>query len=118
MTTAFETDQLLATLHARRDLGEDYDRAFVEGFVDRVDREIAAQVDERVAEYARAGRFARRTWWPGALCVAVSLLFAVPLTAIGGWAAHLAGIVTCWAGIVGVNLAAAWRSRPRRVARR
>jgi hypothetical protein len=118
MSAGFEADQLLATAHARHELGEDYDRAFVERFIEQVDREIAAQVDERVAEYARAGRFARRSWWPGGLAVVVSLTFAIPLTAIAGWAAHLPGIVACWAGIVGVNVAAAWRTRPRRVRRR
>ncbi len=115
MATAFESDQLLAAVHARRELGEDYERALVDSFVDQVDRQIAAQVDARVAEYARAGRFARRSWWPGGLAIVVSLAFALPLTAIAGVFAHLPGILACWAGIVALNAVYAWRAAPRRV---
>ncbi len=42
----------------------------------------------------------------------VSLVLAVPLSAIGGGVAQLPGMLVAWAGIVGVNLVQAVRTNP------
>ncbi len=42
----------------------------------------------------------------------VSLVLAVPLSAIGGGVADLPGLLVAWAGIVGVNVVQAARTTP------
>lgn len=48
----------------------------------------------------------------------VSLVLAVPLSAIGGGAAHLPGLMVAWAYIVGVNVVQAARVTPNFFGRR
>ena len=48
----------------------------------------------------------------------VSLVLAVPLSAIGGGVAHLPGLLVAWAGIVGVNVVQAARVTPNFFGRR
>jgi hypothetical protein len=99
---------LLAALEARRELGEEYDRALVEGFVDQASREIDARVEARVDEMLRRvpGRRRRANVLP-----IVSLVLAVPLTAIAGALGHVEGMAVVWGGIAFVNATNAWRSR-------
>ncbi|MBC9730170.1 hypothetical protein [Streptomyces sp. TRM68367] len=42
----------------------------------------------------------------------VSLVLAIPLSAIGGAIAHLPGMLVAWLGIVGVNVTRAVRTHP------
>ncbi len=42
----------------------------------------------------------------------VSLVLAIPLSAIGGGIAHLPGLLVAWGGIVGVNAFQAARTHP------
>ena len=118
MANGFESEQLLAAIHARRELGEDYERALVESFVQQVDQEIEAQVDARVAQYVRGGSLGRQSVWPGGLAIVTSLIFAIPLSTIAGAFGHLAGILVAWGGIVLVNFVYAWRRPLRRKPRR
>ncbi|MFD8898511.1 hypothetical protein, partial [Streptomyces ardesiacus] len=48
----------------------------------------------------------------------VSLVLAIPLSAIGGGVAHLPGMLVAWAGIVGVNVVQAARINPALFGRR
>jgi hypothetical protein len=48
----------------------------------------------------------------------VSLVLAVPLSAIGGGVARLPGLLIAWAGIVGVNVVQAVRTDPNLFGRR
>ena len=103
-----------AILEVRRDLGPSYDAALVDSFADRIERAVAERVDAQVAEHQRG----RREDSDGdsrqlALSI-VSLGTGIPITAIAGGTADLAGVVVAWAGIVGVNAAYALRSRRRR----
>ncbi|MET8540838.1 hypothetical protein ABZW03_09305 [Kitasatospora sp. NPDC004799] len=109
-----------ATLQARKELGKEYEDALVDSFMKRLDARINARVERSVAErmdddeprsrhdrgHQRRTGFGRRS--STGLAV-TSLVIGVPLTAIAGSpeSGGFAGLVVCWAGIVGVNLAAA-----------
>lgn len=114
--------ELDATLHARRELGEDYESALVDSFLEKVDQRIDGAVERRVRrqlaeqqmQTARDSRTPRATdsWGERFGFGIVSLVLAVPLSAIGGGVAHLPGLLTAWAGIVGVNVVQAARTNP------
>lgn len=109
-------DELRAALQARRELGEEYEPALVESFLDRLDAGIAArvkaEVDARVAERPPAGKSGSD---PGMTLALGSLGIGIPLTAIAAGNAGLLGLLLAWAGIVAVNMAyAISRRNPRR----
>jgi hypothetical protein len=116
--------ELNATLQARRELGEEYESALVDSFLEKVDQRIDGAVERRVRRQlaeqqmvvARDSRspkandsdtFGER-WGFGI----VSLVLAVPLSAIGGGVADLPGLLVAWTGIVGVNVVQAARNNP------
>ncbi len=115
--------ELAATLHARRELGEDYESALVESFLEKVDQRIDGAVDRRVRRQvaeqqvvvARGSRSPKSTdsWGERYGFGVVSLVVAIPLSGIGGGVAELPGLFVTWAGIVGVNVAWALRTSPR-----
>ncbi|MFJ4485003.1 hypothetical protein ACIP3D_21900 [Streptomyces longwoodensis] len=114
--------ELNATLQARRELGEEYDSALVESFLEKVDQRIDGAVERRVrrqlAEHqmvaARDARSPKATdsWGERFGFGIVSLVLAVPLSAIGAGTAHLPGLIVSWFGIVGVNAVQAARTHP------
>jgi hypothetical protein len=114
--------ELNATLQARRELGEEYDSALVESFLEKVDQRIDGAVERRVrrqlAEHqmvaARDVRSPKATdsWGERFGFGIVSLVLAVPLSAIGAGTAHLPGLIVSWFGIVGVNAVQAARTHP------
>jgi len=105
--------ELSATLHARRELGSEYESALVDSFLEKVDQRIDGSVERRVrrqlAEHqmvtARDSRGPKSTDTFGERFgfAIVSLVLAIPLSAIGGSMADLPGLIVAWAGIVGVN---------------
>ncbi|MDX3696178.1 hypothetical protein PV726_38860 [Streptomyces europaeiscabiei] len=111
--------ELAATLHARRELGEDYESALVDSFLEKVDQRIDGAVDRRVRRQvaeqqmvvARGSRSPKSsdTWGERYGFGVVSLVVAIPLSGIGGGVAELPGLFVTWAGIVGVNVAWALR---------
>ncbi|MFF2142555.1 hypothetical protein [Kitasatospora sp. NPDC058190] len=123
-----------ATLQARKELGKEYEEELVDSFMKRLDARLDSRVDRSVADrmddYAPSYRDRdrdrgrdRRGWAPGRSgnrLAVVSLALGIPLTAIasnpsgGGFA----GLLVCWAGIVGVNFAAALGNRRDRADRR
>ncbi|MFE0363829.1 hypothetical protein [Streptomyces griseoaurantiacus] len=114
--------ELDATLRARRELGEEYDSALVESFLEKVDQRIDSTVDRRVRRHlgeqqlvvARGSLRPRPTdsWGERFGFGVVSLVLAIPLSAIGGGVGHLPGLITTWLGIVGVNVAQVLRTQP------
>ncbi|MDT0309399.1 hypothetical protein RM780_20900 [Streptomyces sp. DSM 44917] len=106
-----------AAVQTRRELGETYEPELVESFLEKVEQRIAATVDKRVrrqlAEHqmvvARGGRppagGGEGVQGPGAAfgLAALSLVLAIPLSAIAAVQTNLAGLLVCWGGIVGVN---------------
>ncbi|MFI9614832.1 hypothetical protein ACIHCM_24710 [Streptomyces sp. NPDC052023] len=114
--------ELDATLQARRELGEEYDSALVDSFLEKVEQRIDGAVERRLrrrlAEQqmvtARDARSPKPTdsWGERFGFGIVSLVLAVPLSAIGGGVAGLPGLLVAWAGIVGVNAFQAARVNP------
>ncbi|MEU6773387.1 hypothetical protein [Streptomyces sp. NPDC046759] len=114
--------ELDATVRAHAELGTDYDSALIDSFLEKVEQRIDDVVDRRVrrqlAEQQMAtARGARRPKdtdsWPERFGLAIiSLVLAIPLTAVAGGIAGTAGTVAAWLGIVGVNLAQAVRLNP------
>jgi hypothetical protein len=110
--------ELHATVQARKDLGPDYESELVDSFLEKLTSQLDAQVESRVrreltqqqmagARIAAPGRreqhheFRHRRF---GLAV-VSLVLAVPLSAIAVTQADLPGLLVAWIGIVGVNVA-------------
>ncbi|GGN93101.1 hypothetical protein GCM10011579_091510 [Streptomyces albiflavescens] len=120
--------ELDATLHARRELGDEYESALVDSFLEKVEQRLDGAVDRRVRRQlaeqqmvvARGSRspqssdsFGERFGFG-----IISLVLAVPLSAIGGGIAHLPGLLVAWGGIVGVNVVQAARVSPNFFGRR
>ncbi|MGV9879047.1 hypothetical protein [Streptomyces sp. NPDC003006] len=107
--------ELDATLHARRELGEEYDSALVDSFLGKIEQRLDGTVDRRmrrhlaeqqmvVARGARpSGGSALDSWSERFGFGVISLILAVPLSAIGVANAGLTGLFVTWAGIFGVN---------------
>ncbi|MBW8702939.1 hypothetical protein MBT84_25400 [Streptomyces sp. MBT84] len=114
--------ELNATLQARRELGEEYESALLDSFLEKVDQRIDGAIDRRVRRQlaeqqmvvARGARSSRATdsWGERFGFGIVSLVLAIPLSAIGGGVAHLPGLLITWVGIVGVNAVQAVRTNP------
>ncbi|MGW7431919.1 hypothetical protein ACWGIN_20510 [Streptomyces sp. NPDC054861] len=119
-------NELDATLHARRELGAEYEAALIESFLGKVEESLDATIDRQVrrrlaeqrTESVRGGRapaagvegFGERFGFG-----IISLIVAVPLSAIAAHQAQLEGLIVTWLGIVGVNFVHAFRGRlPRR----
>lgn len=114
--------ELNATLQARRELGDEYESALVDSFLEKVDQRIDGAVERRVRrqlaeqqmQVARGSRAPRPTdsWGERFGFGIVSLVLAIPLSGIGGGVAHLPGLIVVWLGIVGVNVVQAARATP------
>lgn len=105
-TSELPRDDLAASLAARRELGPDYDAAFVEAVAERIERAIAARRPV-VAENEKAERAMALT------VVCVSLGVSIPVTAIAANQAGLSGLVVAWLALVAINVAFALRPRRR-----
>ena len=93
-----------ATLNARRQLGEDYEPALVESFVERIDAAIEARVDARVEQVLKGEKPAKPRNDDHVLALAiVSLGVAIPMTAIAAHEGGMVGVLITWIGIVLVN---------------
>ncbi|MFF5899512.1 hypothetical protein ACFY8O_26805 [Streptomyces argenteolus] len=115
--------ELDATLRARAELGPEYESALVDSFLEKVEQRLDSTLDrhlrrslaEQRTTTARGGAepagiggtFVERFGFG-----VVSLVLAVPLSAIGVANAGIEGLVTAWLGIVGVNAVHAARSWP------
>ncbi|MEU7424490.1 hypothetical protein [Streptomyces sp. NPDC040750] len=111
-----------ATVRARRELGEEYDSALVDSFLEKVEQRIDGMADRRVRRHLAeqqmvAARGSRRpkpadSWAERYGFALITLVLAIPLSAIAGAFAGMSGIVTSWIGIVGVNAVQAVRVNP------
>ncbi|WP_353942993.1 hypothetical protein ABII15_16005 [Streptomyces sp. HUAS MG91] len=106
--------ELDATLQARRELGAEYESALVDSFLDKVDQRLDSAVDRRVrrqlaeqqmtaARDTRRGRPRGDSWSERFGFAVVSLVLAIPLSAIAVVNADLPGLLIAWGGIVAVN---------------
>lgn len=103
-----------ALLATRGELGPDYDKALVDSFADRMEKEIQRRsfhgTDERQARRDDARGDRQRQLALGI----VSLGAGIPVTAISASISGLPGLITAWAGIGVVNLAHALVANRRR----
>ncbi|MBL1082146.1 hypothetical protein JK359_09150 [Streptomyces actinomycinicus] len=117
-----------ATVRARRELGEDYDSALVDSFLEKVERRIDDAVDRgvrrRLAEQQMAAvRGSRQpkpadSWAERYGFALITLVLAIPLSSIAAALTGLSGMVVTWLGIVGVNAMQAIRLNPELLAGR
>jgi hypothetical protein len=91
-------DELEAAVEARRELGRERERDVIDSFLDRVEKEIDARVDERLAR--RGGLPARRggSDWGAVALALCSLGIGIAVTGAAtasdhAWVAGLAWIV-------------------------
>ncbi|WP_351227861.1 hypothetical protein [Streptomyces sp. NPDC002133] len=125
------TKELDATLHARRELGTEYESALIESFLEKIEQRMDDTIDRRVRRHlaeqqmaaARGGRPGRSGDGFGSFAdrfgfAMFSTVLAIPLSAIGAAHAGLEGLIVAWAGIVGVNAMHAFRDRIRLDGRR
>jgi hypothetical protein len=99
-------DELAASLAARRELGPDYDAAFVDAVAERIQQASTAR-RPIIAEQEKGERAM-------ALTVAcVSLVVSIPVTAIAAIQAGLAGLAVVWLALAVINVAFALRPRRR-----
>ncbi|MEU8705888.1 hypothetical protein [Streptomyces sp. NPDC048565] len=118
--------ELDATLQARGELGPEYEPALIDSFLEKVEQRLSGTRDaqdqrtrrhqaEQQLAAARsaalpakaAGGFGERFGFG-----VVSLVLAVPLSAIGVANAGIEGLVVAWLGIFGVNAVHAARAWP------
>jgi hypothetical protein len=114
ITSSFSADEIRAAAETHRELPPEYQTAVIDSFLSKVDREIDARVDARMASYTR-GRIRPGVHSP-AFFVLATLIFGVPLSAIavaaGQHPAGFWGLLVVWVGIVAINLAYIGRHRP------
>jgi hypothetical protein len=105
-TSELSRGDLAASLAARRELGPDYDAAFVDAVAERIEQATAMR--RPISTETEKGERAV------AVTVAcVSLGVSIPVTAIAAIQAGLAGLVVVWLAIALINVAYALRPRSR-----
>ncbi|MFC9247169.1 hypothetical protein ACFT7S_25195 [Streptomyces sp. NPDC057136] len=114
--------ELDATVQARAELGPEYESVLIDSFLEKVERRLDGTLDRRVrrllaeqqmavAREARSPQAVRRFGERFGFGI-VSLVLAIPLSAIGVANAGIDGLVVAWLGIVGVNAVNAAHGRP------
>ncbi len=108
-----------AALAARMELGPEYSEHIAAGLAERVEQLAAlrtAELREQSRESAAQESLERTAQHQRFVLGIISLGAGVPITAISASTVEpgLLGLIAAWAGIVGVNVANALASRPRR----
>ena len=107
ITSSFSADEIRAAAETHRELPPEYQTAVIDSFLSKVDREIDARVDARMASYGPS-RIRSGAHSP-AFFVLATLIFGIPLSAIavaaGQHPAGFWGLLVVWVGIVAINLA-------------
>lgn len=98
-----------AALEARRELGPELEQALVDSFVARVEQALVARGSDDLAERRRVTESAQADSRNQLVLGIVSLVMAIPLTAIAGGQLGILGMIITWVAIVAVNLAHALR---------
>jgi hypothetical protein len=105
-------DDLAAALAARQELGPDYDAAFVEKVVERVEQTIDVRLNAHSRAQTQHEQQSAKDERKLSFTIAcVSLGVSVPLTAIAARHADALGMLIVWIGLVMVNMANALRGR-------
>jgi hypothetical protein len=111
MATDEERKDLRAAVAARQELGPEYEDAIIESFLEKLDareaerrgREVDVQRQDQILE---AVGLKRRESDPGGLALAIiSVVAAIPLTAIAADMMGRDGVFMVWLGLVAINVA-------------
>jgi hypothetical protein len=96
-------EEAAAALAARRELGEELERAIIESFVERVEQTIDARVDQRLAERHRAREVDRTTVAIGLGSIALSIPITGAASALPDGSSGMA-VGVMWVAIVIINV--------------
>ncbi|NUR95662.1 MAG: hypothetical protein HOV67_10425 [Kribbellaceae bacterium] len=106
---------LRAAVAARQELGPEYESEIIDSFLDKLDRrdlQRRAGLLPEPVQARPASRHPSRETDPGGLALAiVSIVAAIPITAIAANMMGKFGVLICWAGLVGINYARAMARR-------
>jgi hypothetical protein len=86
--------ELQATVAARKELEPAHERQLIEGFVERIGKQIDARVDERLAQ-KRATRHRS-----GSVLHPANLALCIPIVAIAGGIGGIAGLIVAFAALM------------------
>ena len=102
---------LRAAVAARQELGPEYEAEIIDGFLDKLDQrdlQRRAGLLPEPAPTRLVSRHPSRETDPGGLALAIiSIVAAIPITAIAADMMGTFGVLICWAGLVGINYARA-----------
>jgi hypothetical protein len=111
MATDEVRKDLRAAVAARQELGQEYEDAIIDSFLEKLDAR-EAQRHGREAELRREDQvleamgLKRREGDPGGLALAIiSVIAAIPLTAIAADMMGRDGVLMVWLGLVAINFA-------------
>ena len=115
-TSSLSADEIRAAAETHRELPPEYQNAVIESFLAKVDREIDARVDARLAACGHGRlRDHRRPRSPAFFALA-TMVAAIPLSAIavaaGQHPAGFWGLLVVWAAIVVINVVYISRPKP------
>jgi len=114
-TSSLSADEIRAAAETHRELPPEYQHAVIESFLAKVDGEIDARVDARLAACGHGRPCGHRPRSPAFFALA-SLVAAIPLSAIavaaGVHPAGFWGLLVVWAAIVAINVAYISRPKP------
>ncbi|HET6988493.1 MAG TPA: hypothetical protein VFI00_17845 [Kribbella sp.] len=107
MATDEVRKDLRAAVAARQELGPEYEAEIIDSFLEKLDARDAQRRAGALPEPARP-RHPSREQDPGGLALAiVSVVAAIPITAISAGMIGPFGVVLGWAGLVMINVARA-----------
>jgi hypothetical protein len=107
VSSSLTPDEIRAAAATHRELGPEYQQAVVESFLDKVNKEIDARVDARIASQTQ-GQVPQPVRQRSAYGLAIaSMVLGIPLTAVALANAKgngLAAVVVIWIAITLINL--------------
>lgn len=108
MDDELSRDELQAALEVRREMGADIEPALVESLAAKVEATVRRRYEAELGATKQQNEAARQGQGARVAVAIVSLVMAIPLTAIT-MSAGFAAMLLVWAGIVAVNIALALR---------
>ena len=116
-TPSWPADEGRAAAETHRELPPEYQTVVIESFLAKVDREIDARVDARLAGHGN-GRFRPVRPHTPTFFILATLVAGIPLSAIavaaGQNPAGFWGLLVVWIGIVAIDIAYLGRHQPNR----
>lgn len=97
--------ELAAAVQARQELESAHERHLIEGFVERIGKQIDARVDERLAQTGATRQRARSVLNPA------NLALCIPIIAIAGGIGKLPGLIVAFAALMVVFVYAEMQRR-------